>query len=455
MDLSTLSAISPVDGRYAEKTAELRDIFSEFGLIRHRVLVEIRWFQHLAAEASLTELPPLSKKISGVLDSLITGFDVSHARRVKEIESAINHDVKAVEYFLKEQLQTAGHSGAAAEFIHFGCTSEDINNLAYALMLSEARERSLVPAVMEIENHLAKAAHEYAPLPMMSRTHGQTASPTTVGKELANFAYRLKQQRESFAAVRVHGKMNGAVGNFNAHISAYPDVDWEDISERFVRSLNLEWHPFTTQIEPHDWMAEYSHALTRLNTVLVDMARDFWGYISLGYFRQRASNKEVGSSTMPHKVNPIDFENAEGNLGVASALLGYLAAKLPVSRWQRDLTDSTVQRNFGIALAQCLIAYRSLLKGLDKLAVDESRLAADLDDAWEVLSEPIQTVMRRYGVEKPYEQLKSLTRGRKVDKDTVRQFIEGLDIPAEAKARLLELTPASYLGTAARRARKI
>lgn len=455
MDLSRLSAISPVDGRYAEKTAELRQIFSEFGLIRHRVLIEIRWYQHLAAETSIAELPPLSKKIRGTLDSLITDFDLSHAQRVKEIESAINHDVKAVEYFLKEQLEAVGHGGAAAEFIHFGCTSDDINNLAYALMLSEARDLSLVPAVVEIENYLTKAAQEHASLPMMSRTHGQTASPTTVGKELANFAYRLHQQHETLAAVRVYGKMNGAVGNFNAHVSAYPDVDWEDISERFVRSLDLEWHPFTTQIEPHDWMAEYAHAVMRLNTVLLDVARDFWGYISLGYFTQAASDKEIGSSTMPHKVNPIDFENAEGNLGVANALLGHFAAKLPVSRWQRDLTDSTVQRNFGIALAQCLIAYRSLLKGLDKLAVDASRLAADLDDAWEVLAEPIQTVMRRYGVEQPYERLKSLTRGQRVDKKTVRQFIAQLEIPDDAKTRLLELTPASYLGTAARRARKV
>ena len=455
MDLSTLSAISPVDGRYADKTAELRDIFSEFGLIRHRVLVEIRWYQHLAAEDGITELPPLPKNLNGVLESLITDFEISHAQRVKKIESGINHDVKAVEYFLKEHLKTAGHGGAAAEFIHFGCSSEDINNLAYALMLSEARERNLIPAATEVGNHLAKAAHQYATQPMMSRTHGQTASPTTVGKELANFAYRLKQQRQSFAAVRVHGKMNGAVGNFNAHVSAYPDVDWEDISERFVHSLNLEWHPFTTQIEPHDWMAEYSHALIRLNTVLVDMARDFWGYISLGYFTQRANDTEVGSSTMPHKVNPIDFENAEGNLGVANALLDHFATKLPISRWQRDLSDSTVQRNFGFALSLCLIAYQSLLKGLDQLAIDKDRLAADLDDAWEVLSEPIQTVMRRYGIEKPYEQLKSLTRGQKVDKKLVRRFIEQLDIPADAKARLLELTPASYLGTAARRAGKV
>ncbi len=455
MDLSTLSAISPVDGRYADKTAELRDIFSELGLIRHRVLVEIRWFQHLAAEDGITELPPLPKKIDDMLESLITDFKLSHAKRVKEIESGTNHDVKAVEYFLKEQLEAAGHGGGTAEFIHFGCTSEDINNLAYALMLSEARERNLIPAVTQIENHLAEVAHDYAALPMISRTHGQIASPTTVGKELANFAYRLKQQRKSLGAVRVHGKMNGAVGNFNAHVSAYPELDWEDISERFVGSLNLNWHPFTTQIEPHDWMAEYCHALMRLNTVLVDMARDFWGYTSLGYFSQRASDKEVGSSTMPHKVNPIDFENAEGNLGVANALLGHFAAKLPVSRWQRDLTDSTVQRNFGIALSQSLIAYRNLLKGLEKLAVDENRLAADLNDAWQVLSEPIQTVMRRYGVKGPYEQLKSLTRGQNVDKDVVRQFIKQLDIPADAKARLLELTPASYLGTAARRARKV
>ena len=455
MDLSPLTAISPLDGRYAAQAAPLRRIVSEAGLIQFRVEVEVRWLAALADCPAIVEVAALSGEARARLDAIVSGFGLGAARRVKEIEATTNHDVKAVEYFLKEQFADCDELEAVAEFVHFGCTSEDVNNLAYALMLGRARDRVLVPAMDALIAELRGMAHAWADRPMLARTHGQPASPTTVGKEIANVVARLVRQRERCARVAVLGKMNGAVGNFNAHLAAYPDVDWEGLARGFVEGLGLEWNPFTTQIEPHDWMAELFDALRGFSTVLLDLARDLWGYVSLGYFRQRTVAGEIGSSTMPHKVNPIDFENAEGNLGVAIALFGHLAEKLPVSRWQRDLSDSTVLRNVGVALAHVLVAIAAARRGLGKLELAPERLDADLDAAVEVLAEAIQTVMRRHGIERPYERLKELTRGRRIDGAALRAFIESLPLPPEAKANLLALTPAAYTGNAAAAARRV
>ncbi|MGD2055875.1 MAG: adenylosuccinate lyase [Gammaproteobacteria bacterium] len=455
MDLSQLTAVSPVDGRYAARTEALRPIFSEFGLIRHRVLVEVRWLQALAEHEEIAEVPAFSSHAGQLLTDIVENFSEQDAQRIKNIERTTNHDVKAVEYFLKEKISGNDELAAISEFVHFACTSEDINNLAYALMLREARSQSLLPLLDEVIRALVDLAHQYAEQPMLSRTHGQTASPTTVGKEMANVAARLQRQREQFAGVPLLGKMNGAVGNYNAHLVAYPDVDWPALSARFITGLGLEINPYTTQIEPHDYMAELFAILVRCNTILIDFCRDVWGYISLGYFKQKTVADEVGSSTMPHKVNPIDFENAEGNLGVANALLQHLATKLPVSRWQRDLSDSTVLRNIGVAIAHCVIACESCLKGIGKLEVDALRIAVDLDDSWEVLAEALQTVMRRYGIEKPYEMLKELTRDRRVDQAALRAFLKDLAIPDSVRAELVELAPARYTGNAAQQAKSI
>ena len=430
-------------------------MFSEFGLIRFRLLVEVRWLQCLADEKSIGELPPLGSVMKSVLNGLVDDFSAEDAMQVKKIEATTNHDVKAVEYFLREKIGSGTEVGNLGEFIHFGCTSEDINNLAYALILRHARDDVLAPMMRDINAKLRSLAGEYAALPMLSRTHGQTASPTTVGKEFANVVARLKLARQKLVAVPILGKFNGAVGNFNAHSVAYPECDWPKISQRFVETLGLEPNALTTQIEPHDWTAEYAHALIRYNTVLLDFCRDIWGYISLGYFSQRIAKGEVGSSTMPHKVNPIDFENAEGNLGLANAVLDHLALKLPISRWQRDLTDSTVQRNFGVAVAYGVIAMQSLLKGLNKLQANPGKITADIDAAWEVLGEAVQTVMRRYGIPEPYEKLKALTRGQAVTRDLLHGFIADLDIPEDAKNRLLALTPGSYTGLAESLARRM
>lgn len=455
MEVTKLRALSPVDGRYADKVAGLRDILSEYGLIRFRLLVEVRWLQWLADEPDITELSPLSPVMKDVLNQLIDNFSGDDAERVKTIEATTNHDVKAIEYFLRERLGAGTDAQQLGDFIHFGCTSEDINNLAYALMLRTARDDVLQPQMRELAAKLRSMSNEYADLAMMSRTHGQTASPTTVGKELANVVARLSRARDQLANVEIRGKFNGAVGNFNAHVAAYPDADWARIGNSFVASLGVDANELTTQIEPHDWTAEYAHALIRYNTVLLDFCRDAWGYISLGYFRQRIAKDEVGSSTMPHKVNPIDFENAEGNLGLSSALLDHLAMKLPISRWQRDLTDSTVQRNFGVALAHLVIAIQSAVKGLNKLQANPQAIARDIDDAWEVLGEAIQTVMRRYGIAEPYEKLKALTRGQAVSKELLHDFIGTLEIPDTEKERLLSMTPAGYTGIAAALARKL
>ena len=446
--LSALTALSPVDGRYAAQAGALRSLLSEYGLIRHRVLVEVRWLEALSVCDAVPEVAPFSSAALARLHAIADTFSEEDARRVKAIEAGTNHDVKAVEYFLRERCEHDAELARASAFIHFACTSEDINNLAYALMLERARAEVLLPLMEQVEGTVRRLAHAHAARAMLARTHGQTASPTTLGKELAVFTARLARQREQFAAVPVRGKMNGAVGNYNAHLSAYPELNWPEICRAFVEGLGLEFNPYTTQIEPHDFIAELFHALLRFNTVLLDLSRDCWSYISLGYFRQRAVSGEVGSSTMPHKVNPIDFENAEGNLGLANAMLEHLAAKLPVSRLQRDLSDSTVLRNLGVALAHGLIAYRSMLKGLGKLEVDGTRLAADLDAAWEVLAEPVQTVMRRYGASDAYEQLKAFTRGRAVDAASLREFIAALDMPSQAREQLLALTPAGYTGAA-------
>ena len=456
MELTALTAIAPIDGRYADKTTALRPIFSEYGLIRHRVQVEIRWLQALARHPGIPEVPPLSEAATALLNGLLDNFSLADAERVKQIERTTNHDVKAIEYLLKEKITGHAELDAVSEFIHFACTSEDINNLAYALMLREARAQVLLPELDRIIAAITRLAHQHADRPMLARTHGQPASPTTLGKEMANVAYRLQRQRAQLAAVPLLGKINGAVGNYNAHLSAYPDLDWEDFARRFVSDdLGLDWNPYTIQIEPHDYMAEFFHAVMRANTVLLDFCRDLWSYIAIGYFRQKTVAGEVGSSTMPHKVNPIDFENAEGNLGVANALLDHLAAKLPLSRWQRDLTDSTVLRALGVGLAHTLVAYQSALKGIGKLEVEAAALASDLEANWEVLAEPIQTVMRRYGIEQPYEKLKALTRGQRVNRETLRAFIADLAIPEEARQRLLALTPADYTGNAAAQARKV
>ncbi len=452
---SALTALSPLDGRYASKTEALRSYFSEAGLIRYRAIVEVRWLQALADEPAITELPSLSAGANEFLEGLLRDFDSEAAARVKAIEAETNHDVKAVEYFLKEEVRNNAELAEKSEFFHFACTSEDINNLAYAMMLADAREAILLREMDAIIDQLRTMAHEHAEVPMLSRTHGQPASPTTLGKEMANVVHRLRRQRRRFADVAILGKINGAVGNFNAHLATYPEVDWLALSRRFVEGLGLHWNPYTTQIEPHDYMAELFDACCGFNTVLLDLCRDLWGYISLGYFRQRTVAGEVGSSTMPHKVNPIDFENAEGNLGIANAIHRHLADKLPVSRWQRDLTDSTVLRNLGTAFGHGLISYKAVRKGLDKLEVDPERLAADLDANWEVLAEPIQTVMRRHGIEAPYEKLKELTRGQRVDREGLQTFIKGLGLPEGTTRELLALTPASYLGNAAKQARAV
>ncbi|HQT43128.1 MAG TPA: adenylosuccinate lyase [Halothiobacillus sp.] len=453
---ATLTAISPIDGRYARQTEPLRPYFSEFALIKYRVIVELAWFKALSAHPGIHEVPSLSGAAHNHLDEIAEGFSIEHAERVKTIERTTNHDVKAVEYFLKEQVADFAELRELSEFFHFACTSEDINNLAYGLMLKGAREAVLLPVMTEIIEDLRHKAHAWAKVPLLSRTHGQPASPSTIGKELANVVARLKRQKNGIEAVEILGKINGAVGNFNAHLAAYPELDWPAFSENFVRSLDLVPNPYTIQIEPHDYIAELFDAVARFNTILIDLARDTWGSIALGHFTQKVVAGEIGSSTMPHKVNPIDFENAEGNLGMANALLTHLAQKLPISRWQRDLTDSTVLRTLGVGLAHSLIAYRSLLKGLSKLEIDEAKLRAELDQNWVILGEAIQTVMRRYGMENPYEQLKMLTRGQTVDATVMRAFIEQLDgIPDEAKARLIAMTPADYTGNAVDMALKI
>jgi len=455
MPPSPLTALSPLDGRYASKLEPLRSYFSELALIRYRVQVEIEWLLALGAEAGVAEVAPFTSQAAARLRALAAGFTADHGERVKAIELEINHDVKAIERWIREQVADDATLVAASAFIHFACTSEDINNLAYALMVRGARDDALLPAVDAVVEKLAGLAHAHAGDAMLGRTHGQPATPTTLGKELANFVHRLRRARAQLAAVRLTGKANGAVGSYNAHLAAYPQVDWEAFARRFVESLGLEFNPYTVQIEPHDALAEACDALARLNTILIDLDRDLWGYISLGYFRQRVVAGEVGSSTMPHKVNPIDFENSEGNLGVANALARHLAEKLPVSRWQRDLTDSTVLRNVGVVFGHSLLGYIACGRGLDRLEADRARLAADLDANWEVLAEAVQTVMRRYGVADAYEQLKSLTRGNRIAADELRAFIRGLAIPDEAKQRLLALTPATYIGKAAELARKI
>jgi adenylosuccinate lyase len=455
MPLDPLTALSPLDGRYAAKADALRPIFSEYGLIRCRVRVEVEWLLALAAHPGIAELPPFPASAQDTLKRIAGDFSVEDAARIKQIEATTNHDVKAVEYFIKERIGDAAGLAQAKEFVHFACTSEDINNLSYALMLRDARDTVLLPTLDQIIAKLRELAHANAALPMLSRTHGQTASPTTLGKELANVVARLERQRAQLIAIEIPGKINGAVGNFNAHVIAYPDVDWRALSKQFVESLGLQWNEYTTQIEPHDGIAELCDCARRINTILVDLARDVWGYISLGYFRQQLKAGEVGSSTMPHKVNPIDFENAEGNFGVANALFGHFSEKLPISRWQRDLTDSTVLRALGTAFGHMLVAFDALMRGLNKLQVHEPRIAADLEASWEVLAEAIQTVMRRHGLPEPYEQLKALTRGKGITRESLREFIASLALPADAKQRLLELRPDTYLGLAAGLARDI
>ncbi len=455
LPLTGLTAISPIDGRYRNKADALGAYFSEFALIRYRVLVEVRWLQCLAAHPQITEAPPISAAGNALLESVITSFSLADAQRVKEIEATTNHDVKAVEYFLKEKVSAHPDLATQMEFVHFACTSEDINNLSYALMLREGRDEVMLPLMRQVIDALRTLAHEHAEQPLLSRTHGQTASPTTVGKEFANVVARLERQYAQFAANDILGKINGAVGNYNAHLSAYPDIDWQANARQFVESLGLVWNPYTTQIEPHDYIAELFSALCRFNTILIDLDRDVWGYISLGYFKQKTIAGEVGSSTMPHKVNPIDFENSEGNLGIGNAVMQHMAEKLPISRWQRDLTDSTVLRNIGVGFAHSVIAYHATLKGLSKLSIAPSTLLADLDASWEVLAEPIQTVMRRYKVEQPYEKLKALTRGQKINQQVLEQFVDSLDIPEEGKAQLRRLRPENYIGNAIAQARKI
>ena len=448
MEFDELKALSPLDGRYANKVGSLRDILSEYGLIRYRVIVEIRWLQCLAEHPEISDLTPMDSNITKAMNRIIDDFTVQDAEHIKSIERTTNHDVKAVEYFIREITSQEAQTEVLGEFIHFGCTSEDINNLAYALMLRSTRDDVLVPAMEGLRKKLQDMGTEYAEIPMLSRTHGQTASPTTLGKEMANVSLRLARAQEQLTNVAIRGKFNGAVGNFNAHIAAYPDVAWPTISRDFIESLGLEVNTHTTQIEPHDWMSEYCHALIRYNTILIDFCRDLWGYIGLGYFKLNLEANEVGSSTMPHKVNPIDFENAEGNLGIANALLDHMALKLPISRWQRDLSDSTVQRNFGAAIGYSLVSLNSIQKGLKKLQADQTVISADIEGAWEVLAEPIQTVMRRYAITGSYEKLKDLTRGEKVTKALLHEFINQLEIPENDKTRLFEMTPESYLGLA-------
>jgi adenylosuccinate lyase len=453
MELSPLTAISPIDGRYADKTQSLRPFFSEYGLLRARVEVELRWIHLLGANADIAEVPKLSADAETFLNDLIANFSVEDAAEIKAIERETNHDVKAVEYFIKDKFKANDELNKVNEFVHFACTSEDINNTSYGIMLKNAREQVILPEMDTIIGTMRKLAHEHAEVPMLSRTHGQPASPTTLGKEIANVVQRLELQRTHVAAVLLYGKMNGAVGNYNAHLSAYPNVDWPMMAHAFVTGLGLRWNKYTTQIEPHDYMAELFQAMIRFNTVLLDFCRDIWSYISIGYFKQKTVKGEIGSSTMPHKVNPIDFENAEGNLGIANAMFDHLALKLPISRWQRDLTDSTVLRNLGVGFSHSLLAYSSALKGISKLEANPAAMAQDLDTNWEVLAEPIQTVMRRYGIENPYEKLKDLTRGQRVNETIMSAFIDDLDLPEQAKAQLRLLTPANYIGNAAEQAR--
>ena len=455
MELSALTALSPTDGRYADKTKALRPWFSEYGLIYHRVLVEIRWLQMLASHPQIGEVPPFSAQANAFLESILTNFAESDALRIKTIERTTNHDVKAVEYYLKEKIAGQAELEAVSEFIHFACTSEDINNLSYALMLKGGMEQVIQPELAKVTQAIRQLAHDYAEIPLLSRTHGQPASPSTLCKEMANVAYRLQRQQKQIHAAEYLGKINGAVGNYNAHLSAYPDVDWQSTAEQFVTSLGLTWNPYTIQIEPHDYIAEVFDAVARYNTILIDFCRDVWGYIALGHFKQKVVAGEVGSSTMPHKVNPIDFENAEGNLGIANALMTHLAQKLPISRWQRDLTDSTVLRTLGVGLGHGMIAYQSALKGIGKLEANEGNTRADLDANWEVLAEPIQTVMRRYAIEQPYEKLKALTRGQRITPERLREFVNALDMPQSAKDDLLAMTPATYIGNAVAQAKAI
>jgi adenylosuccinate lyase len=456
VELTALNALSPLDGRYQTKLDSLRPYFSEYALIRHRTLVEIEWLKALAASKKIKEVAPFSPKTLKQLDAVVTSFGENEAAAVKEIEATTNHDVKALEYWLKKRFESNTEVHKASEFIHFACTSEDINNLSHGLMLKAARDNVMLPALDNVITRLTELAKQLAGSAMLAHTHGQPASPTTLGKELANVVYRLRRQRKQLANTDILGKINGAVGNFNAHLSAYPDVDWEAFAKNFVEQLGLVYNPYTIQIEPHDAMAELFDVMKRINTILIDLNRDIWGYISMGYFKQKVKAGEIGSSTMPHKVNPIDFENSEGNLGLANAVLGHLSEKLPISRWQRDLTDSTVLRNMGVAFGYTLLAYDSCLKGLNKLEANPLRLAQDLDASWEVLAEPIQTVMRRYGVENPYEQLKALTRGKGgITREALHEFINGLAIPKEAKNSLLQMTPANYIGKAMELAKKI
>eukprot|EP01083_Nonionella_stella_P017455 48843_1 len=454
--LSSLTAVSPIDGRYARITAPLREIFSEFGLIKRRVLVELRWLEMLSRQEAIKEVPALTDSARAHLRAIFANFSVSEAERVKKIESVTNHDVKAVEYYIKEEFQKIPELAPYSEFVHFACTSEDISNLAYAVMLRDVREAVLMPALDKLVATVTDLAKEHATTPMLARTHGQTASPTTVGKEFANVARRFKRQRDLFAAVPIRGKINGAVGNFNAHVAAYPEVDWPSEAKSFIENdLGVQYNAYTTQIEPHDMIAELFQALCRFNTILIDFDRDVWGYVSLGYFLQKPVAGEIGSSTMPHKINPIDFENSEGNLGVANAILNHLAGKLPISRFQRDLTDSTVMRTLGTGIAHSIIAYSSTMKGLGKISINETRISEDLNNSWEVMAEPVQTVMRRYGIEKPYEKLKELTRGRKITREIMSSFVQTLDIPDDAKKSLLNLTPAGYTGLAADLAKQV
>lgn len=448
MQLNALTALSPIDGRYQDKAATLRPIFSEFGLLKFRVTVEVRWLQKLASHSQISEVPHLSQHANDYLNQIVANFSIEDAQRIKTIERTTNHDVKAVEYFLKEKCEALPELQAINEFIHFACTSEDINNTSHALMLKTARETVLLPEWKKLIDAVEELANRYKQIPLLSRTHGQPASPTTLGKEMANVAYRLKRQYKQLENLEILAKINGAVGNYNAHLSAYPDIDWHTFSQEFITSLGVTWNPYTTQIEPHDYIAEFFDCVARFNTILIDFDRDMWGYIALNHFKQRTIAGEIGSSTMPHKVNPIDFENSEGNLGLANAVMAHLGAKLPISRWQRDLTDSTVLRNLGVGLGYALIAYVATLKGISKLEVNEQHLLDELDQNWEVLAEPIQTVMRRYGIEKPYEKLKELTRGKRVDGEAMRQFVDGLALPEDEKTRLKQMTPASYIGYA-------
>jgi len=454
MTFDNLTSISPIDGRYSAKTGPLKAIFSEYGLIKYRLLVEVRWLEAMSKNSQISEVPEFSLKSKNVLSNIVDNFSLADAKVIKEIEKTTNHDVKAVEYYLKEKVSSNPELQNVNEFIHFACTSEDINNLSHALMLEDGRQ-VLLDEMRKTLNLITDLAKDNADVAMLSRTHGQTASPTTLGKEMANFSYRLMRQIEQLEEVKIMGKFNGAVGNFNAHISAYPNLDWPNTSKNFIESLGINYAPYSSQIETHDYIAEYFHALNRFNTILIDFCRDVWGYISLGYFTQKTIEGEVGSSTMPHKVNPIDFENAEGNLGLAIAIGEHFATKLPISRWQRDLTDSTVLRNLGVSCAHCLISYASISKGISKLEVNQDKLIDDLNEAWEVLAEPIQTVMRRYGVKNPYEKLKSLTRGKKIDAKILADFIGSLDIPEDAKEELRKLTPMNYIGDAIKLARDI